>query len=82
MVAAAASGRAFDGTLPADRPGHYVDHTYTEPAVPLASVVTVWTATYTIAGLPGRFPMPGSVTRSSSAAVNIGEGHAVLVDNG
>jgi hypothetical protein len=77
----ATPGRPFDGTLPADRPGHYVTHTYTEPGVWPAVVTTVWTATYTVAGLAGEFPMPGAVTRSSSAAVNVGEGHAVLVDN-
>jgi len=72
-------GRPYDGTLPADDPRHYLLHAYRAPATLRVTVTAVWSATYTVAGQPGRAPMPGTVNRASSTTLPVREYAAALV---
>jgi hypothetical protein len=76
------SGRPYDGTDPRISPGHYVTHIYGSPSPGMrVRVSAVWTATYTIAGIPGAQPIAGAVTRTSSADLPVSEYGATLVGN-
>ena len=72
-------GRPYDGTLPADDPQHYLLHTYRDPGTLTVTVTAVWSATYTVAGLPGTTAMAGTVSRASSATLPVREYAANLV---
>ena len=72
-------GRPYDGTLPADDPQHYLLHAYRDPGTLTVTVTAVWSATYTVAGVPGTTAMAGTVTRASSATLPVREYAANLV---
>lgn len=75
-------GRAYDGTDPRTNPGHYLTHTFTEPAstTPISVTVT-WSATFTLGDDPTQIPMNGTVSRTSTATIAVDEAGAVLTDN-
>jgi PKD repeat protein len=72
-------GRPYDGTLPAHDPQHYLLHSYRAPGTLTVTVTAVWSATYTVAGVPGTSAMSGTVTRASSAPLPVREYAANLV---
>lgn len=75
-------GRPYDGTDPRSDPGHYVTHTFTEPASATTITVTVtWSATFTLGDDPTPIAMNGTVSRSSTLAIAVDEAGAVLTDN-
>jgi hypothetical protein len=75
-------GRAYDGTDPLAAPGHYLTHTFAEPATATTITVTVtWSATFTLGDDPTQIPMNGTVSRSSSLTMGVDEAGSVLTDN-
>ena len=75
-------GRAYDGTDPRTDPGHYLTHTFTEPAAATAVTVTVtWSANFTLGDDPTPIPMNGTVSRNSTLTIAVDEAASVLTDN-
>jgi hypothetical protein len=73
-------GHAYD---PTDTDlSHYVTHTYLKPnaAWPL-SVTSIWSGTYTVAGLPGTQPVDGTVQRTTTHPLAAAEYAGTLTGN-
>ncbi len=73
-------GRAYVATDPDT--SHYLTHTYTESnkGWPL-SVTAVWTATYTVDGMPGTTAVTGAVSRTSTRSLPAADYAGTLTGN-
>jgi hypothetical protein len=73
-------GRPYDANDPDD--AGYVSHTYTHPSdgYPL-TVTSVWTATYTIQGVPGTLAVDGAVRRTTAHTLAAAEYGSILTGN-
>ena len=73
-------GRAYDGSDPDAT--DYISHTYrhANDGWPL-SVTSVWTATYTVQGMPGELAVTGAVRRTTTHALPAAEYSGTLTGN-
>jgi hypothetical protein len=73
-------GRPYDPSDP--DPSHYLTHAYQQASTGWQlSVTSVWTATYTVEGLPGTTPVTGAVRRTTTRSLPAADYGSTLTGN-